>query len=45
MKSTDNAWAVIQWVATEIRAQCETIREPERGEDGERIKRVGRGLL
>ena len=44
MKSTDNAWAVIQWVAAEIRAQPETIWEPKRGEHGERIKRVGRGF-
>ena len=45
MKSTGKAWAVIQSVAAEIRAQPEMIREPERGEDGKRIKCVGRGLL
>ena len=44
MKSTGKAWAVIQRVAAEIRAQPETIREPERGEYGERIIRIGRGF-
>ena len=38
MDSRDDAWAVIQQVAAEIREAPETIREPERNEAGERIE-------